>query len=469
MKIPYRFWIASMIFMTTFTNYMMRSNLSVSISAMQLSKGATQGQCSEDGYVTTAAPTTTMDPNATTTTTEKPEEEMFRRFTYTQHQQGLILAGYGIGYVLTSMPGGFLSEYYGPWKVIFFSTLASMILTVACVPAALLHWTALLVTRMVIGALGGVIYPAIQIIIANWAPKEEKGKFVSATLGNNMGTVVVFASVGAINQYFNWAWGFFFVAGVVTLYLILIFFLLSDSPVKSKYISEEERQYLATMVPPPKTKLVAPYLKIFSSLPFYALLFAHTANLYGLFVTMLTVPKFFREYLNQDLKRSGFLSALPPLTRMFAGMGFGAVGDYIEKKREGSSTAVRKSFCIFSHFLPGLCMICMMFVECNFIFATALLVMNQGFNGGAVCTNLRNSQDLAPNYSGTVFGIITLIGGCTQFIAPIIAGADDQGLDRWRWVFLIAGIIYCIGGFIFVAIGTTKQQPWNEPRQPETT
>ncbi|CAH0564462.1 unnamed protein product [Brassicogethes aeneus] len=446
MKIPYRFWIAVMIFMTTFTNYMMRSNMSVSIFAMQYKKEGAQGQCSEDGQVTTAAPTTTMDPNATTTTTEKPDEGLFHKFTYSQMEQAQILAGYGYGYVATCLLGGFLAEYYGPWKVIFFSTLASIVLTV------------------------GLIYPAVQILINNWAPKNEKGKFVSATLGNNLGTVVTFASVGAISQAINWAWGFFFVGAFVTCYLILIFFLLSDSPTKSKLVSSEEKEYLATMIPPPKTKLVAPYLKIFTSLPFYALLFSQFCNLYGLFVNIVSVPKFFRDYLNQDIRRSGFLSALPPLTRMFAGLGFGAVGDYIEKHRENSSTAVRKSFCIFSHILPGITLICIMFVECNWIFATGLLVLSQGFNGGAVCTILRNSQDLAPNFSGTLYGIISFTGGTTQFIVPLVMGAvlgteAYPGLDKWRWVFLIGGGVYIIGGIIFMAFGTTKEQAWNEPKQ----
>lgn len=44
-------------------------------------------------------------------------------------------------------------------------------------------------------------------------------------------------------------------------------------------------------------------------------------------------------------------------------------------------------------------------------------------NGAACITNLRNPQDLAPNFAGTIFGIISFIGGLTGFIVPALLGA----------------------------------------------
>lgn len=45
-------------------------------------------------------------------------------------------------------------------------------------------------------------------------------------------------------------------------------------------------------------------------------------------------------------------------------------------------------------------------------------------------TNLQNSQDLAPNYAGTVYGIINFVGTTTGFITPLlVAYFADQNVS----------------------------------------
>ncbi|CAH0564466.1 unnamed protein product [Brassicogethes aeneus] len=472
LKIRFRFWIAVMIFFTTFMNYVMRANLSMSLIAMTNLPPGRQGQCSENGYITTAEPTTEPPENETTTlaTETTTEETVFHKFDYSQREHGQLLAAYGYGYVIFSPLGGFLSEYFGPWKVIFWSNFVSIILTFGCVGAAFIHWGALFFVRFLIGSLGGLVYPALQITISRWSPPNEKGKFLSCMMGNTLGTAMIFPLVGGISQALNWAWGFWLTGILVSVYLLGVIFILSDSPSKSKLIPEEEREYLLSVIPPPKNKLVAPYLKIFGSVAFWGLMFAHIANLYGLFVMVLSAPKFFKEYLNQDLKKSGFFSALPQLCRMFSAITLGIVVDAIEAKEWISVTVLRKSFIIVSHLIPGVAAICIMFCECSWVIALCLLVLMQTCNGAVVATTLHNPQDLAPNYAGTIFGIVSLVGGTTQFIVPAITGEllqndPNAGLEKWRWVFIIAGCIYILGGFLFICFASGKRQSWNEPKE----
>lgn len=73
--------------------------------------------------------------------------------------------------------------------------------------------------------------------------------------------------------------------------------------------------------------------------------------------------------------------------------------------------------------IPGVLMMCLYFVGCSWIPVVVLLILSQSINGAAVLTNLSNPQDLAPNFAGTIFGIISFIGGMTGFIVPQITGA----------------------------------------------
>jgi MFS transporter, ACS family, solute carrier family 17 (sodium-dependent inorganic phosphate cotransporter), other len=49
-----------------------------------------------------------------------------------------------------------------------------------------------------------------------------------------------------------------------------------------------------------------------------------------------------------------------------------------------------------------------------------VMTLSLGFNVAATMTNLQNSQDLAPNYAGTLYGIINFVGTTSGFISPMI-------------------------------------------------
>lgn len=65
-------------------------------------------------------------------------------------------------------------------------------------------------------------------------------------------------------------------------------------------------------------------------------------------------------------------------------------------------------------------MILLCFVGCDPYVCVAVITLSLGFNGAATMTNLQNSQDLAPNYAGSLYGIINFVGTTSGFISPII-------------------------------------------------
>lgn len=123
--------------------------------------------------------------------------------------------------------------------------------------------------------------------------------------------------------------------------------LVSGTPRSHHFISEQEVQYieqsLGTAVS--KEKRVPPYQKIFSSVPFIALIILHYGNLWGLFFLLTIAPQFMKT-LGFDLKSSGIYSSLPHLARFLMGFVFGWIGDCLRRRRT-NPTFIRKSFCIF--------------------------------------------------------------------------------------------------------------------------
>lgn len=117
----------------------------------------------------------------------------------------------------------------------------------------------------------------------------------------------------------------------------------------------------------------------------------------------------------------------------------------------------------------------------------AIITLSLGFNGAATMTNLQNSQDLAPNFAGTLYGIINFVGTTSGFISPIIVAHFTEhkvnyqqiegktgilfrlilqsSIEEWKFVFWIGATAYIAPALIFFVFGKGVVQKWNEPRK----
>lgn len=205
-----------------------------------------------------------------------------------------------------------------------------------------------------------------------------------------------------------------------------------------------------------------PFKRLIMSGPFWSLFVLHFGSAWGLQFLLTSAPKFLTEVLGFDIRNAGFLSGLPYLMRMIMGILFGAVGDVLRNKNYLSVTNVRKLFCIFckfnkknietnfpysyisynftscsslfiitilinidlflAHVIPGLFLFGLGNVGCAPILSVTIITLSLGFNGASTMTNLQNSQDLAPNFAGTIYGIVNCFGSASGFISPALVG-----------------------------------------------
>ncbi|KAB0792864.1 hypothetical protein PPYR_14823 [Photinus pyralis] len=389
------------------------------------------------------------------------------RYTWTSKQQGLILAAYFWGSILTSIPGGYLAERFGPTKTIAISNIVSALVTFLTPFVADWSWIAVIAFRFILGLMAGVCYPALHCMVSRWVPPDEKGKFGGALLGGTIGTVVTWPLSGSIIEHLGWSWAFYIQGGLVLAFSCVWLIAVADSPDTHPRISKEEKFYINKCLGEGvgKVKATPPYLKIFASIPFWALAILHFGNLWGLYLLLTAGPKYMSEVLGFNLGHSGLLAALPYLARAISGFVFGFVGDVLRKHQCLSVTTIRKLFVTTSHFLPGVLLLTILCAGCNITLCIALITLSLGFNGSSSITNIQNNQDLSPNFAGTIYGIINCIGGTTGFFTPMITGyltADHNGLKEWHIIFAIGASVYISTGIVFCIFGSGDQQPWNQ-------
>ncbi|KAH9639340.1 hypothetical protein HF086_012950 [Spodoptera exigua] len=312
----------------------------------------------------------------------------------------------------------------------------------------------------------GFIYPALHALVARWAPPAEKGKFVSAMMGGTLGTVLTWSLTGPLMEKFGWASAFYVPAALTLVWCFFWWYLVADTPSEHPRITEAEKNYILDALGDKvkKSKGLPPFKSIVTSLPFLAMTILHYGNLWGLYFIMTVGPKFVSSVLGFELSAAGVISALPYLARLFLATIFGVVGDFILARKLMSTTAIRKFFCLFSHILPGVLLVLLVYAGCSTALSVSLITMSMGFNGAATLTNLQNHQDLAPNYAGTLYGIANCVGSTAGFFTPMITAyftSSGNSFESWRPVFFVGASVYIISALFFIFFGTGNIQPWN--------
>lgn len=85
-----------------------------------------------------------------------------------------------------------------------------------------------------------------------------------------------------------------------------------------------------------------PYKAIFTSLPFYAILFAHMGHNYGYETLMTELPTYMKQVLRFSLKANGLLSSLPYLAMWLFSMFISVIADWMISTNRFTHTATRK-------------------------------------------------------------------------------------------------------------------------------
>lgn len=95
------------------------------------------------------------------------------------------------------------------------------------------------------------------------------------------------------------------------------------------------------------------------------------------------------------------------------------------------------------------------------IFTAALTV-----NGAVVAGYLGNGLDIAPNFSGTIFGLANTLSSLGGYLSAMMVGMityHNQTYAAWSTIFWILAGTYFVGAVTFFFFGTGELQSWNNP------
>ena len=206
-----------------------------------------------------------------------------------------------------------------------------------------------------------------------------------------------------------------------------------------------------------------PWLDFVKSRPLWAILIGHTTYNWGFYVLFTSLPKYLKEVLGFDMKHNALYSALPYLIMWIAVNIVTQIGDHLIASGKSSKVTVRKVMQVLSEVPPAIFLGLIPFFGCNSFAVIALICLCCCFNACCYCGYNVNHADLAPSYTGLLFGITNTVANAPGFLTPEMVGAftkEESTIQTWSKVWYTTAAIYLAGALFYAFFAEAELQPW---------
>lgn len=290
-----------MVIMGFMLNYALRVNLTIAIVAMVspvvnlIKSNATE----------VASALTSLAANATSTAAPPLINAEDTHFEWDAYEQNIILGSFFWGYILTELPGGRLAELIGGRRVFGHSMLWSSVLTLVTPVAALSHYSALIVVRVLLGFFLGASWPAIHPMTAVWIKPMDRSKFMSNMMASSLGAAITMPICGYLISSFGWASVFYVTGGIGLIWSIMWFLVVFETPAQHPRITVEERREIEEAIGSTTSKTrpsYVPWKDMLTSGPVWAIVLVHGASVFGFFTVVNQLPTYMKYILKFNIK-----------------------------------------------------------------------------------------------------------------------------------------------------------------------
>ena len=267
---------------------------------------------------------------------------MKEQFGWTQTEKGLVLSSFFVGYLLFMFVSGLLAARYGGKIVLGLAVAAWSLFTLLTPSAAAVSMGTLIAARIGMGVGEAALFPAAYELFGRWVPAGERARGTARLLsGISLGTVVGLTGSGWLVAHFGWPSAFYAFGAAGLVWGAIWFRTIENDPARDPRVGPAERALLAVTEHKPARLAPAEYRRLLLSAPVIAIVIAHFAMTWNVYVLISWLPSYFREVQGLSIANAGLFSAAPWLTMFAFGNLAASVSDRMIARGAGA-TRTRK-------------------------------------------------------------------------------------------------------------------------------
>ncbi|MFO1406617.1 MAG: MFS transporter [Steroidobacteraceae bacterium] len=396
---PRYFTVVLLLFAAVFISYIDRSNISVAGIAMQAELG------------------------------------------WTETDKGKVLSAFFIGYLLMMAVSGVLANRYGGWRVLGLAVVWWSVWTMLTPPAALTSLGALVAARIALGLGEAAVFPASINMIGRWVPPERRTRATALVVSAiSFGTMFSLPITGWLVRDHGWAMPFY-LFGFVGFFWYAAWYVLARDGGRPGDV--------ATPGPAPRS---IPWKRIFSLPSVRAIIVAHFAGNWALYVALAWMPTYFKNTFQMSLADAGLLSAAPWLTSFVCANLAGGWADRM-LQRGVHATRVRKRMQAVALFGNALAMVLLTQASTPTM-GVVLMCCSTATGAFAMSGFAANPFDVAPKYADVIWGVSNAVATLPGVFGVYLTGLLLDRTGSFAAPFLVTAALLFAAGLVYQAYGS---------------
>ena len=375
---------------------------------------------------------------------------MAEHFGWSATQKGFVMSSFFIGYMLGQIPSGWMANRLGGRWTLGAALLLWSFFTLITPIAAMAGFTALILSRIVMGMGEAATFPASYNLFSKWVPRQERSRAVAFTLsGIPIGTVIGLALSGALVARFGWE-SVFYVFGAVGIVLAFFWYtLIHDSPAKHPRVTEAERAHIAAGVDvATEVRTPLPVAKLLRAPAFWALVVNHFCSNWILYVLLSWLPSYFRDVQHLNIAKAGFAAAAPWLSMFLMANISAWIAD--EMIRRGVSISTVRKIMQSTGLLGASAFMLLIGYASTPTVAILIMCGALGALGLTWAGYAPNHLEIAPRHADILMGVTNTAGTLPGIIGVAVAGWMLDTTGSYASVFLLAAGITSVGALVWI-------------------
>ena len=376
--------------------------------------------------------------------------------TLNAEQFGIIFGSFFFGYALFNFVGGLAVDRFGPMMVL---GVAVGLWSIFCGMTALATgFYSMLILRVLFGMAEGPICSSANKMINGWFPRKQAATAMGLlSAGSPLGGAVAGPIVGYLALAFGWRPAFMIICAVGIVWMLVWFFLVADSPEKSRRAGDAERTLIRELKAADQGSDEANQ-QPGHSLMFYlrqpiilVTAFAFFCYNYILFFFLSWFPSYLVQAHGLNIKEMSITTMIPWIVG-FVGLALGGIISDAIFRLTGKLLLSRKIVLVVCLLAAAACValagtvsqvvpaVLLMSVSIFFLYVTGSIYW-------AIIQDVVHTSRI-----GGASGFIHLIGSVSGIIGPVVTGYIVQNTGKFDSAFILAGAVAALGAVLVLFV-----------------